>query len=137
MKSKLPLISSILIITAIALAGCSSKSSSNNANSNTSNANTTTMTVENSNLEETEETADDSSTSPSDTGNRSTGKTAREDKSANNNKTPSAKRSPEKEPTIKNTEKQIRKQSDRALKDAGGVIKEGERRVRDILNGRP
>lgn len=133
MKSKLSLVV-ISVLLSIFLAGCSKKSSSNtNANSNssvTANSNATVAPLEETRIEE---TADDSSTTTSKT--KGTGKNAREDKSANSNTT--TKRSPAKEPPVKSTEKVIRKQGDRALRDAGGLIKEGERQIRGVLNGRP
>jgi hypothetical protein len=137
MKSKSSLII-FSIMMAIALAGCSKKSSSNaNANSNLSNSNTTATTeLENGNNEETQATTDDSSATPSTTKSRNTAKTTVVEKSVNANTT-AIKRAPDKEPPLKSTEKQIRKQGDRALRDTGGLIREGERNVRGILNGRP
>jgi hypothetical protein len=133
MRSKLALIV-FGIVLAIFPAGCSKKTTSNaTANSNTENTNTTVTTTEDSN---TEEMADDSST-PS-TGNRAknTGKNTGSQKPANDN-APTAKRNSSKEPPVKTTEKEIRKKGDRILRDSDDLIKEGERRVRGILNGRP
>lgn len=131
-KSNLAVISLLL---AIVLAGCSRKATSNaNTDANTNNTNATATTQENGNLE-TEETADDSSTTPGDN-SRSTGRNTRQAKSANGN-SPTAKRSPEKETPLKPTEKRIRKQGERILRDSGGLIKEGEKRVRGILDGKP
>ena len=132
MKSKLsPVILSTLLLM-ILLAGCSKKSTNANANSN-SNTNTTTSTLENSNLEE---MPDDSSTTTPTARDRNSGKTSSGEKTTNG-AAPKSKPTPEKEPPVKSTEKQVKKQGDRALKDAGGLINEGERRVRGILNGRP
>ena len=132
MRSKLSL-TVFSILLAIFVAGCSKKPSSNTtANSNTENSNTTVTTTEETT---TEETADDSSTTSTANRAKNTGKNTGEPKSANGN-SPSAKRA-SKEPTVKTAEKEIKKKGDRILRDSGEVIKEGERRVRDILNGRP
>ena len=131
MRSKLSLIV-YSILLAIFLVGCSKKSTSNtNADSNSDNTNTTVTTMEDSNTEET--TADDTTTTS--TGNRAknTGKNTGEQKNGN---APPAKRAA-KEPPVQTAEKEIKKKGDRILRDSGGLIKEGERRVRGILNGRP
>lgn len=133
MRSKLALIV-FSILLAILPAGCSKKSTSNTtANSNTDNTNTTVTTTEEST---TEETADDSSTTSTANRAKNTGKNTGGQKPSNDN-APTAKRNLPKEPTVKTTEKEIRKKGDRILRDSDELIKEGERRVRGILNGRP
>ncbi|HEX8493234.1 MAG TPA: hypothetical protein VF658_10370 [Pyrinomonadaceae bacterium] len=131
MRSKLGLIVFSILLT-IFLAGCSKQATSNNtANGNTENTNTTVTTTEDSN---TEEMADDSTTTSTDNRAKSTGKNTNGQRSANGNAP--AKRT-NKEPTVQTAEKEIKKKGDRILRDSGGLIKEGERRVRGILNGRP
>ncbi len=137
MRTKLSLIV-FSILLAIFMAGCSKKSTSNtNGNSNDGNSNVTATTTDDSNTAATtEESADVSpATSP---GNRAkgAGKNTAGQKTANANDA-TARRSPAKNEPIKTTEKEIRKKGDRLLRDSGGLIKEGERRVRGILNGTP
>jgi hypothetical protein len=136
MRSKLSL-TVFSILLAIFLAGCSKKSTSNTNNSNDANANATANTADDSNMTETAgDPSDDSpATSP---GNRAKGgsKNTAGQKTANANDT-TARRPPAKNEPVKTAEKEIRKKGDRLLRDSGGMIKEGERRVRGILNGTP
>lgn len=130
MRSKLTLIV-FSVLLAIFLAGCSKKSTSNtNADANSDNTNTTVTTTEDSNMDE---PADDSTTAPDSNRTKNTGKNTGQTKNGN---APPAKRTA-KEPPAQTAEKEIKKKGDRILRDSGGLIKEGERRVRGILNGRP
>jgi ABC-type Fe3+-hydroxamate transport system substrate-binding protein len=137
MRSKLSLIV-FSILLAIFMAGCSKKSTSNtNSNSNDGNSNVTATTTDDSNTEATTNDPSDDSpdTSPRDRTKGAAKNTAGQ-KTANGNAT-TAKHSSTKDEPVKSTEKEIKKKGDRLLRDTGGVIKEGERRVRGILNGTP
>lgn len=134
MKSKLiPILFSVLL--SIALVGCSGKSKSA-ANVNSANANTNpnaNIAVENENAN----TTTDEATAPPATNRAKTGGNNTRSEKPSETRTQTSKRPPEKEPPVQSTGKQIKKQGDRALREAGGLINEGERRVRGILNGRP